>query len=198
MPFLPVAESKALSVVEFLDRGEIPLVPVVGTVVLDGDVTEGREEIGELDVLEVVGGSKRSDVVGLDGEDSGDGEDHGDEDGDESEVAHEVGLGGLENEGKREVRKDASSERKRREKEIRATDLVGRLLDLGIPVLNPSSDQEQSDSSVQPDERVGGPHEPLLLVSLSAQHRQPQVQSTQPQHDEGIRTRLSLLGSTLR
>lgn len=35
-------------------------------------------------------------------------------------------------------------------------------------------------------------------MSLSAQHSQPQVKPTQPQHDERVRTRLSLLRTTLR
>jgi len=34
-------------------------------------------------------------------------------------------------------------------------------------------------------------------VSLSTQHRQPQVQPAQPQHDERVGTGLSFLGSTL-
>lgn len=121
MPLLPVAESKTFSVVEILDRREIPLVPFVGSVVLDGDVTEGGEEGRELDVFEVVGGSKGSDVVGLDGEDSGHGEDHGDDDGDESEVAHEVGLGSLE--GTKERRDEVSATRReeRRRRDLRLT-----------------------------------------------------------------------------
>lgn len=35
-------------------------------------------------------------------------------------------------------------------------------------------------------------------MRLSAQHSQPEVQPAQPQHDESVRTGLSLLGSTLR
>jgi len=119
MPFLPVAKSKSFSVVEILDRRKVPLVPVVGTVVLDGDMAEGREEVGKLDVLEVVGGSKGSDVVGLDGEDSGDRKDHGDDDGDESEVAHEIGLGGLQNRRKVRVQNEKKGRVGRREKRER-------------------------------------------------------------------------------
>lgn len=95
VPLLTVTKPQAVAVVEVFDGGEVPLVPVVGPVVLDGSVAERGEERGELDVFEVVRGAEGGDIVGLDGEDAREGEEHCSNDGGKGEPAHEVGLGGL-------------------------------------------------------------------------------------------------------